>query len=120
MFLKDLEVPCKLFSSSSDPGLDCALWQLQALRDRFVAQIVNVAERHRLPIRRWQLGQRAPDHRNLIALFERGIGPRYQFVELDRVGIDFVGEPFFFSAPPTIAIDTEIATDPRQPRLEAS
>lgn len=75
MFLKDPEVPCKLFSPPSDPGLDCALWQLQALRDRFVAHIVNIAERHRLPICRWQLGQRPPDYRNLIALFERGIGP---------------------------------------------
>ena len=75
MFLQDPEMPSKLLSPSTDPGLDCTLWQLQPLGDLLIAQIVNVAERHRLPKRRWQLGQRAPDHRDLIALFERGVGP---------------------------------------------
>ena len=112
-------MPSELLPPSTDPGLDGPLWELQPPGDLFVAQIVNIAEGHRFAVGRIQLSQRASNHGDFIALFERGIGSRHQFVDLDGVGIDLVSKPFFFPASSTIAIDAEIAADLRQPRLEA-
>ena len=112
-------MPSELLPPSIDPGLDRSLWQLQPLGDLFVAQIVNIAECHRFAVRWIQPSQRASNDGDFVALFERGIGSGHQFVDLDGVGIDLVSKPFFFPAPSTIAIDAEIAADPRQPRLEA-
>ena len=51
MFLQGPEVPRELLPPSIDPRLDRALPQLEALRDRFIAQLVHVAELWRFPVK---------------------------------------------------------------------
>ena len=66
-----LDLARELGPPTVDPRLDGALWQAQRVGDCLVRQLLEIAHQHRCPERCGQRGQRLPQQRDAVALFER-------------------------------------------------